>query len=166
MKVDDRCYCFSCGATGDAIDLTVKLFNLSPKDAALKLAADFGVSVPDNRPGHFYYPRGPTKSAKPNRKQQLKRWVDRSIETLIRYRWLLRDWELYYAPQGDEDEWHSRFCQALQDKATVEYLLDELMFCSEDRLEEIKLCCGKEIQKLERRMGGISPKKLWRKCGG
>ena len=39
MKVDQRFHCFGCGADGDVIDFTAKLFNLSPKEAAEKLAA-------------------------------------------------------------------------------------------------------------------------------
>ena len=43
MKVDQRFHCFGCGADGDVIDFTAKLFNLSPKEAAEKLAQDFGL---------------------------------------------------------------------------------------------------------------------------
>ena len=32
-----------CGANGDAIDLTAKLFDLNPRQAAEKLASDFGL---------------------------------------------------------------------------------------------------------------------------
>ena len=44
MKLnEDYFYCFGCGATGDVIDLSARLFNLSSYDAAKKLAADFGI---------------------------------------------------------------------------------------------------------------------------
>ena len=36
-------YCFACGANRDAIDLTAKLFDLNPRQAAEKLASDFGL---------------------------------------------------------------------------------------------------------------------------
>ena len=36
-------YCFGCGANGDAIDLTAKLFDLNPRQAAEKLIHDFGL---------------------------------------------------------------------------------------------------------------------------
>jgi DNA primase len=49
MKVDERYFCFGCGATGDAIDLTAKLLGLRPKEAALRLAADFNIPTePDS----------------------------------------------------------------------------------------------------------------------
>ena len=41
MKVDGRYYCFGCHETGSVIDLTAKLFALTPLNAARKLAADF-----------------------------------------------------------------------------------------------------------------------------
>ena len=43
MKVDQRFHCFGCGEDGDVIDFAAKLFDLSPKEAAEKLAQDFGL---------------------------------------------------------------------------------------------------------------------------
>lgn len=37
-------YFFGCGAKGDVIDFTAKLFGIALLDAAKKLAADFGIS--------------------------------------------------------------------------------------------------------------------------
>ena len=45
MKVDRRYHCFGCQADGDVIDFVGRLFNLSPKDAALKLASDFHIRI-------------------------------------------------------------------------------------------------------------------------
>lgn len=50
MKVDRRYYCFGCGCTGDVIDFTAQLFGLRSREAALKLADDFGISY-ENREG-------------------------------------------------------------------------------------------------------------------
>lgn len=44
-------HCFSCGAHGDVIEWVAKRVNISPKDAALKLAKDFGIQLP-----HGYSP--------------------------------------------------------------------------------------------------------------
>ena len=52
MKLDDRYYCFGCGATGCAVDLTARLLDLSPKEAVLQLASDFGIQVPEKLPWH------------------------------------------------------------------------------------------------------------------
>ena len=49
MKLDDRFYCFGCGATGDAVDLTARLLDLSPKEAAVQLASDFGINYTEDQ---------------------------------------------------------------------------------------------------------------------
>lgn len=41
MKVDRRYHCFGCQADGDVIDFVSRLEGISPKEAALRLAADF-----------------------------------------------------------------------------------------------------------------------------
>ena len=43
LKVDTRFHCFGCQEDGDVIDFVGKLFDLSPKRAAEKLAEDFEV---------------------------------------------------------------------------------------------------------------------------
>ena len=45
MKLNDAYYyCFGCGATGDVIDLTARIFDLSSLQAARKLVQDFDLS--------------------------------------------------------------------------------------------------------------------------
>ena len=43
MKLDQRFHCFGCQADGDVIDFTARLFGLSCKEAARKLAEDFSL---------------------------------------------------------------------------------------------------------------------------
>ena len=43
MKVDKRFHCFACQADGDAVDFVSRLFGLPSKEAAMKIADDFGV---------------------------------------------------------------------------------------------------------------------------
>lgn len=50
MKVDTRFHCFGCGADGDVIDLTARLFGLEPYEAAVKLADDFCLNPKPKRP--------------------------------------------------------------------------------------------------------------------
>lgn len=147
MKVDDRYYCFGCGVTGDAVDLTAQLLGLSPKDAALRLAADFGIEVDEAKPRAFhpYRPR-----ADPQKELQI--WFGHAWDVLLEYRSLLRDWEKRYAPQSIDEEWHPLFCEALNKKDYIDYLLDELMLCSKDQFEEMRSSCGKEVDKIGERL--------------
>lgn len=43
---DGRFYCFSCKASGDAVELYKLYYNLDPSSAAKQLLADFGLSEP------------------------------------------------------------------------------------------------------------------------
>ena len=43
MKVDKRFHCFACQADGDAVDFVSRLFGLPSKEAAMKIADDFGI---------------------------------------------------------------------------------------------------------------------------
>ena len=54
---DGYCHCFSCGGGGSSIDLVARLFNVSPLEAAWKLASDFRlpIDLTDSRP-----PTGPS----------------------------------------------------------------------------------------------------------
>ena len=45
MKIDKRFHCFGCQADGDVISFTSRLFGLTRKGAALKLAADFDLRI-------------------------------------------------------------------------------------------------------------------------
>ena len=58
MKLnEDYFYCFGCGATGDVIDFTARLYDLSPKEAAEKLAQDFGLAYDSQAPPRRRYIR-------------------------------------------------------------------------------------------------------------
>ena len=50
LKLDRRFHCFGCGADGDVIDFAAKLYNLSPKEAAEKLARILDCSMTARRP--------------------------------------------------------------------------------------------------------------------
>ena len=148
MKVEDRYYCFGCGVTGDAVDLTAQLLGLSPKDAALRLAADFGIEVDEKAKPNAFHPYRPRADPQ----KELQKWFDHAWDVLLEYRSLLRDWEKRYAPQSMDEEWHPLFCEALDKKDWIDYLLDELMLCSKDQFEEMRNSCGKEVDKIGERL--------------
>ena len=153
MKLDERYYCFGCGATGDAVNLTQKLLELDAKAAALRLAMDFNIEVSERSKGKAV--KKYRRSKQTNNAKQLIRselWIDLAIHILFRYRDLLDAWQIVFAPQDPEEEWHPLFCESLLQKPKVEYLLDELLSCSKAEFEEMKLCCGKEVERIEKRL--------------
>lgn len=122
MKLNkDYYYCFGCGATGDAIDLAAHLFDLPLRQAAEKIAVDFGLSHDSQAP--MPLPRRTAIDREINRQRE---WY--TARLLSRYFRLLSEWEVQYTPKQPEDEFHPRFMEAMQQKDYVEYLLDMLTY--------------------------------------
>lgn len=153
MKLNEEYfYCFGCGATGDVIDFTARLYNLSPKEAAEKLAQDFGLAYDSQAPPRRRYLRQKSEA------QKFKEDRDHAFRVLADYFHLLRKWETDYTPKTPEENPHPRFMEAIQRKDYVGYLLD---FFLEDGPEEQKLWIAEhqsEIANLERRVKFMADK--------
>ena len=116
MKLnEDYFYCFGCGAHGDVIALTVQLFDLSPAEAAKKLAADFGIA-------------GQKLSilAKLQRGKSQAEAESRSFRVLGDYLQILREWKAHCAPQSPEDAIDPRYAEACHMVERIENMLDIL----------------------------------------
>ena len=153
MKLNEEYfYCFGCGATGDVIDFTARLYNLSPKEAAEKLAQDFGLAYDSQAPPRRRYVRQKTEA------QKFKEDRDHAFRVLADYFHLLRKWETDYTPKTPEENPHPRFMEAIQKKDYVGYLLD---FFLEDTPDEQRLWIAEhqsEIANLERRVKFMADK--------
>ena len=153
MKLNEEYfYCFGCGATGDVIDFTARLYNLSPKEAAEKLAQDFGLAYDSQAPPRRRHVRQKSEA------QKFKEDRDHAFRVLADYFHLLRKWETDYTPKTPEENPHPRFMEAIQRKDYVGYLLD---FFLEDSPEEQKLWIAEhqsEIANLERRVKFMADK--------
>lgn len=151
MKVDRRYYCFGCGATGDAVDLTAQLLGMAPRDAALRLADDFGIDVGEKAVRKRNQVKAPVKSRADPQKEAAE-WITKSVRMLLNYRWKLFEWKQKYAPSPLDEEWHPLFCESLDKMEWVEYLLDELLFGGKDQYQEMKISHGEGVRKLEGRL--------------
>ena len=147
MKLNEEYfYCFGCGATGDVIDLTARLYNLSPKEAAEKLAQDFGLIYDSQAPPRRNYVRQKTEARKFREDRQ------RCYRVLSDYYYLLKKWEADRSPRTPEEEPHPRFVEAIQKKPYVEYLLDLFLYESEEEQKAWIAEHTAEITHLERRL--------------
>ena len=146
MKVDQRFHCFGCGADGDVIDFTAKLFDLSPKEAAEKLAQDFGLIYDSQAPPRRRYVRQKTEA------QKIREDRQRCYRVLSDYYYLLKKWEADNSPRTPEEEPHPRFVEAIQKKTYVEYLLDLFLYESEEEQKAWIAEHTAEITHLERRL--------------
>ena len=109
---EDYFFCFGCGASGDVIDFTARLFGISPKDATEKLAADFGISV-DAKPVAV--------RRNPSRLDEI-----RCRQVLTDYLHLLQDWKIRYAPKTPEDSLDDHFVESCQQYDRIAGLLEML----------------------------------------
>ena len=155
MKLNkDYFFCFGCGASGDVIDFTARLFGISLKDAAQKLTADFGICS-----------KPPVQSGIPNCHAEPSHDRERLCIYVLRdYLRHLRIWQLRYHLEKLGDPIHPRFAEAMKTLPTVNYLLDCLL--GNDRLlarqtAEV-LCREGHIQRLSEYLGTLSEKE--REC--
>ena len=109
---EDYFFCFGCGARGDVIDFTARLFGVSLKDAVTKLAADFGVSEDA---------RQVSVRQNPFRLDEL-----RCRRALTAYLHLLKKWKTQYSPNTPEDSLDDRFVESCQQYDRIAGLLEML----------------------------------------
>lgn len=136
MKIDRRYFCFGCCATGDVIDFVGNLYNLNPKEAAVKLAEDFGIDTSVNAAN------GPNTSSQVHRQEtdaikmyneqkQFKELVDICINWLFSFKEYWINEKDANLPDPDE-EWSDRFCLALENIAMADSMLDIFILGTED----------------------------------
>ena len=117
LKLDQRFYCFGCGASGDVIDFAARLFGITLKEAAQKLAKDFGIM-----------PRPPTEVHIPKRHAEPCPDSERLCIFVLRdYLRLLRIWRLRYEPAAPGEPMNDRFVESCQMETTVNAFLDALI---------------------------------------
>ena len=151
LKVDKRFHCFGCGADGDVIDFTAKLYGLDAKSAAEKLAADFQIPYTHHR-------ERKTAKTPVRRKPEEQMYRDleaRCFKVLSDYLHLLRHWERLYTPTLENKAWHPLFVEALQKKDHIEYLLDVLLYEPIEERAALIREYGKEVMKFEQRLSEL-----------
>ena len=117
LKLDQRFYCFGCGASGDVIDFAARLFGITLKEAAQKLAEDFGIT-----------PRPPTEVHIPKRHAEPCPDSERLCICVLRdYLRLLRIWRLRYEPAAPGEPMDDRCVESCQMEETVNFFLDALV---------------------------------------
>ena len=116
MKLNEEYfYCFGCGASGDVIEFTSKLFGISALDAAKKLAADFGITG-----------QKPSILARLQRGASQAEAERRCFRVLGDYLQILQDWKTNCAPQSPEDAIDPRYAEACHMLERIGNVLDIL----------------------------------------
>ncbi len=151
MKVDQRYYCFACGAKGDVIDFVANYYGIGSKDAAERIASEFGISYEHNRYS------GDRISSTTRGKNEYQIWAEQKRELFARLsaiHELLHNTKMKYAPKDRENsDWSSLFCLAVSELNRIDDLYDYCLFYAKDedlktKYEEIT----KEIDEIEKRI--------------
>ena len=143
---EDYFYCFGCGATGDVIDFTARLYDLSPKEAAEKLAQDFGLAYDSKAPVRRNHVRQKSEA------QARKENREHAWRVLADYYHLLRKWETDYSPRTPDEDPHPRFLEAVQKKEYMGYLLDTFLDSSTEEQDQRIAEHTTELSAIERRV--------------
>lgn len=146
LKVDKRFYCFGCHAKGDVIDFVGRIFNLTPYEAARKLAEDFNL-MPRPPESAALSPDDLDKKIVP-----IFHWTEwAAFDAMHKYELMLEKWKNDYAPVDRDEEWNEHFVAALQtlvfvadwtdqlassDQLTREYAIRDLL--ADGTLEQVK----------------------------
>lgn len=149
-----RFHCFGCQEDGDVIDFVGKLYGLSSKEAAEKIAEDFGVQY--DRLDAWNSQKRPSVISKLAAAQEYRKKENRCYNALCRYFHLLRDWKERYAPQSMDEDWHPLFVEALQRADSIEYLLDALVCASLEERACIVNGMETKLDALEKRIADFS----------
>ena len=157
MKLNDTYYyCFGCGATGDVVDLTAKLFDLNPWQAAEKLAHDFGLA-PDKPPANAIALPPPKRGLTDEQRAD----IAYCLRVLTDYLDLLHDWGERYKPTSPEEPQDERFVEALHMTDPIEHLTDHIAYGTPQQKADAaaRLLSGAFLLMLEERANRLAPAK-------
>ena len=152
MKIDRNYYCFACGAKGDAVNYVAVLFGLSQFEAAKKINDDFslGISIENTgirrkqNSGVREKEKIPTKEERIQFVQKkIGGWVKDAADVLLRYLRWIEFWKKFYKPESVEEEWNPLFVEALQNESKISYLLDMLMFGTDEEVLDFSRTDGR-----------------------
>ena len=152
MKIDQNYYCFACGAKGDAVNYVAVLFGLSQFEAAKKINDDFslGISIENTgirrkqNSGVREKEKIPTKEERIQFVQKkIGVWVKDDVNVLLRYLRWMEFWKEFYKPESMEAEWNPLFVEALQNESKISYLVDMMMFGTDEEVLDFSRTDGR-----------------------
>ena len=156
MKLNDAYYyCFGCGATGDVIDLTAHIFDLSSLQAARKLVQDFDLS-PDKPPSGAVTLPKPLTAIFDTQQED----IAYCLRVLHDYRDLLIRWQTEFAPLSPEEPLDEHFVEALHMMSVVDDLINCLAYgpASKKTAAAKRLLDGQLLPMVESRLNSLDRK--------
>ena len=119
------------------------LFGLSQFKAAKKINEDFALGIPIGKQEvrKKREPEVRKKEKVPTKEEQMQfvqkkidKWARDAANVLLRYLRWMEFWNEFYKPESMEAEWHPLFAEALQNESKISYLVDMLMFGTDEEI--------------------------------
>ena len=128
-----RFRCWSCGAHGDAVDITAKLLGLDPSGAVARLNEDFGLGLAIDRPPTAAERAAAAKRTEINEAYRaFELWRE---DTLLRLTRLCRNAHLALLHCTDLDALTDYEAECVRLRAYAEYIIDLLNGTAEEQAE-------------------------------
>ena len=128
------------------------LFELSQFEAAKKINEDFSLGIPIGKTeirrkqnsGVRKKEKVPTKEERIQFVQKkIDQWAKDAANVLLRYLRWIEFWKEFYKPESMEEEWHPLFAEALQNESKISYLVDMLMFGTDEEVLDFSRTDGR-----------------------
>lgn len=147
MKIYDNNYhCFSCGAHGDVIDFTARLFGTSQIEAAKRINEDFHLGFDVDKPVS-----GREIKLIRHKKEEAEEysvWEKNAWLAIVSYYKLLCEWREEYVPVSDEKIPDLRFVESIKNRDYIEYFCE--CFINGSKTE--RLAMRGEVSRIEQRL--------------
>jgi len=137
-------HCFGCGAHGDVTDFVARLFHNSQYDAAVKLNADFGLHLTNQKTVPMQQAVSPEVA--------YRNWLHSAERILNEYLNMLCRWQMEYAPKTPDEKLHPHFVESLTKMEQYRFLYEQIRFGSESEKRRLYLTEHETLRKLAERM--------------
>lgn len=131
MKVDDRYYCFGCGAKGDVIDFVAELNGISNGAAAKRLIDELELDRDEYSSDE--------RTAPVRKKESLRDWLNNTAGYYIALEKEMKKCIDELRPAESDDSLHPLYAYAVRNIGYISYLIDCLMDCrTDDEILKVK----------------------------
>ena len=141
---EEHYHCFGCGAHGDLTDFVAKLFCISQYDAAVKLNADFGL--------HLINQKTVPLQQSVSSEVAYRNWLHSAEQILNEYLNMLCRWKREYAPKSPDEEQNPRFVESLTQMEQYRFLYEQIRFGTDTEKRRLYLTEHETLKKLAERI--------------
>ena len=147
MKIYDKNYhCFGCGAHGDVIGYTARLFGTSQLEAAKRINEDFHLGLDVDKP--FSSREIQLIRRRKQEAEEYSAWEKNAWLVIVSYYKLLCEWREKYAPVYDKEIPDLRFVESIKNRDYIEYLCE--CFINGSKTE--RLAMREEVSRIEQKL--------------